>query len=239
MRLFRLLAVSVFAALVTLCFSQADKKVVLGKLGQALQPVAIKASPRTSAKTYYKVQPYEYLVIQSSQSKGWFKVLLENWQYGYVQANHIARLPYDVTADSPPPPSRATGSASSRAAAAADRGSQLTNRGIRYKWGGTDPSTGIDCSAFVKMLYGDVGMNLPRTAAEQAHVGFPVKRLEDLQKGDRLYFWSYSRNKVGHTGVYLGNGYFVHSSSGKGGVTTDFLGAKNWLKILVAARRSA
>lgn len=65
----------------------------------------------------------------------------------------------------------------------------------------------------------------------------PITKLEDLQKGDRLYFWSKSRNKIGHTGVYLGNGYFVHSSSGKGKVTTDYLATPKWLNILVAARR--
>jgi cell wall-associated NlpC family hydrolase len=222
---------------VVLGLAQSEKKVVLGKLGQALESTPIKASTKSGARTYYKVKPYEYLVIQSSQNPGWFKVLLENGMYGYVKADTVARLPFEVTADAPPQ-TRTSGVAGSRGASyVADRGMQF--QGVRYRWGGTDPSTGIDCSAFVKMLYGEVGVNLPRTAAEQALVGVPVRRLEDLQKGDRLYFWSSSRNKIGHTGVYLGNGYFVHSSSGKGAVTTDFLGAKNWLKILVAARRSA
>lgn len=237
MRLWRLVLIAAFSVLASFGLSQTDKKVVLGKLGQALETTPIKASPKSSARTYYQVRPYEYLVIQSSKYSGWLKVLLENRLFGYVKETTVARLPYEVTADVPTA-TRTTGVASSRGVGmVADRGVQF--QGVRYKWGGTDPQTGIDCSAFVKMLYGEVGVNLPRTAAEQALVGVPVRRLEDLQKGDRLYFWSKSRNKVGHTGIYLGNGYFVHSSSGKGQVTTDFLGAKNWLKILVAARRSA
>lgn len=229
-----LLAIA-FSGLAVLSFGQATKKVVLGKLGQALGNTPIKASPNTRARTYYKVKPYEYLVIQSSKNTKWFKVLLQNGMYGYVEVDDIAKLPYEVTADLPEA-SRMPGSISSRTGSyVADRG--LDFRGVKYRWGGVDPQTGIDCSAFVKMLYGEIGVNLPRTAAEQARVGQKITRLEDLRAGDRLYFWSSSRNKIGHTGIYMGNGYFVHSSSGKGGVSTDFLGAKNWLKILVDARR--
>ena len=68
-------------------------------------------------------------------------------------------------------------------------------------------------------------------------MGQQITRLEDLQAGDRLYFWENKRGKIGHTGIYLGKGYFVHSSVGNHGVATDYLGSKNWLKILVAARR--
>ena len=105
-----------------------------------------------------------------------------------------------------------------------------------YKWGGNDILNGIDCSGFVKKLYGSIGVSLPRTAAEQVRVGQPVLRYEDLQPGDRLYFWSKSRKKIGHTGIYIGGCYFTHASSCHHGVATDYLSAK-WRKMLVAARR--
>ena len=235
MRLLRHILTTALAATAVVCLGD-TQKIVLGKLGQALEPTAIKASPNIKSRTYYKVEPFEYLVIQASKYEAWLKVLLENGTYGYVRSEDVAKLPYEVTADQPVQ-SRNAVLSSRTGSYVADRGLQF--QGVRYKWGGVDPQTGIDCSAFVKMLYGEVGQNLPRTAAEQALVGQPVRRLEDLRPGDRLYFWSKSRNKIGHTGVYLGQGYFVHSSMGKGQVTTDFLGAKNWMKILVAARRSA
>ncbi len=218
--------------------AKATPQIKLGRLGQALETTPIKASPNTSSRTYYKVKAYEYLVVENSKYSGWRRVLLQNGRYGYVKTAVVAELPYDVTADAPAPAStRPGGSTSSRSLGTnlVDRGLQY--RGIRYKWGGTNPSSGIDCSAFVKTLFGEFGMALPRTAAEQALVGMPIRRLEDLQPGDRLYFWSSSRNKIGHTGVYMGGGYFVHSSSGKGQVSTDYLGSAKWLKILVAARR--
>jgi cell wall-associated NlpC family hydrolase len=88
-------------------------------------------------------------------------------------------------------------------------------------------------------MFGEVAhIQLPRTAAEQVKVGQPVRRLDELRAGDRLYFWDKKRGKVGHTGIYLGGGYFVHSSRSHNGVATDYLGSRTWLNMLVAARRS-
>jgi cell wall-associated NlpC family hydrolase len=210
------------------------KKVVLGKLGQALEDTRIHASANTRARVFYRVKQFEYLVVKASDSQNWLRVLLQNGRYGYVQADAVARLPYDVTANQPAQPALAYRGAANRAAVA-KYGTQF--QGVPYKWGGNDPLNGIDCSGFVKFLYGQIGLNLPRTAAEQALVGQPITRLEELRAGDRLYFWSSERGKIGHTGVYLGNGYFVHSSSGHGGVATDPLSSPKWLNILVAARR--
>ncbi len=219
-----------------------EKRVVLGKLGQAIKETKILSKP--GGRAYYTAKPYEYLVLKTSDRPNTYKVLLQNGRDGYVSTDDVAKLPYDVTR--PATTSRSlpanttsrsgTTSLSSRTrAGVADYSLNFT--GTPYKWGGNDPNKGIDCSAFVKYLYGQIGVSLPRTAAEQVNVGQPIARLEDLQPGDRLYFWSSSRNKIGHTGIYLGNGYFCHATSSKGKVTTDYLGTDKWLKILVAARR--
>jgi cell wall-associated NlpC family hydrolase len=163
------------------------------------------------------------------------QVLLQNGRYGYVPADTIAKLPYEVTTEVPSRMSRQAISNPGSRGSVVDMGLQY--RGTPYVWGGNNLRSGIDCSGFVKKLFGEVGVNLPRTASEQALVGQPIQRLEDLQKGDRLYFWENKRNKIGHTGIYMGNGYFVHSSRGHNGVATDYLGSPKWLKILVAARR--
>jgi cell wall-associated NlpC family hydrolase len=226
---------SVIAGLM-LCLPVFAQKVVLGKLGQALAKSAIYSRPSTQARVYYHVKAFEYLVLQTAHNPSYYKVLLQNGSYGYVPTQQVAKLPYDVTADrSAPTTSRDYVALSSRSRAAVARYS-LNFEGTPYKWGGNDPRSGIDCSGFVKYLYGQIGLNLPRTAAEQVNVGQRVSRLEDLKAGDRLYFWSSKRNKIGHTGLYLGNGYFVHSSTNHNGVDTDYL-SKKWLGILVAARR--
>ncbi len=212
----------------------AERK-VLGKLGQATEKTPIYASMSTRARVFYRVKQYEYLVVTDSSRDNWMKVLLQNGQYGYVPADTVAKLPYEVTTEAQPRTSRSAIATPGSRGSAAEAGLQF--RGTPYVWGGNDLNRGIDCSGFVKKLFGGVGVDLPRTASEQALVGQKITRLEDLQKGDRLYFWENKRAKIGHTGIYLGNGYFVHSSRGKGGVDTDYLGSPKWLKILVAARR--
>jgi len=218
------------------CVPAHAEKVVLGKLGEAIKTCPIYARPSTRAHVYYRAKATDYLVIQPETKNGFYKVLLQNGSYGYAAAAQVARLPYEVTADRSTTPTRQMLALSSRSRAQV-AGYSLEFKGVPYKWGGNDPSTGIDCSGFVKYLYGKIGVSLPRTAAEQVYVGQRVARLEDLKPGDRLYFWSYKRNKIGHTGIYLGNGYFCHSSTNHGGVDTDYLGTKKWLGILVAARR--
>lgn len=231
-RWFLTLMVAAFAA-----FSFADQKIVLGKLGQTVGATPIRRAPGDNAGTYYRCKAYEYLVIRPSKYEKWLQVVLQNGRSGYILAEKVARLPYDVTIDQT---YASAGTTTSRGgmslrAAVADYG--LNFKGTPYKWGGNDLMGGIDCSGFVKQLFGKIGIDLPRTAAQQALVGQPINRLEDLQKGDRLYFWEKKRNKIGHTGIYLGNGYFVHSSSSRKGVATDSLENAKWRNILIAARR--
>jgi cell wall-associated NlpC family hydrolase len=206
---------------------------VLGRYGQTIEDAKIYKAPTTRARVFYRAKPYEYLCVNWTNDKKWLKVLMSNGSQGYVEASNIAILPYEVTIGNADRSGRVTSGSASRGSAARWG---LNFVGTPYKWGGTNMSSGIDCSAFVQKLYGSIGLNLPRTAAEQALVGKPVTRLDDLEPGDRLYFWEAKRGKIGHTGLYLGNGYFVHSSSGRGGVATDFLTDK-WRNILVAARR--
>ncbi len=215
--------------------AQQTEKIVLGKLGQTVKEATIYSKPSTRARAYYKTKSYQYIVIQNSTKSGWIQVLMENGAFGYIRQEAVAAFDYKVTLDVPKGNRDYMALSSRSRADAAQRGLQF--QGTPYKWGGNDPTRGIDCSGFVKYLYGTIGISLPRTAAEQVKVGKPVTKLEDLQAGDRLYFWDHKRNKVGHTGLYLGNGYFVHSSSTHNGVATDYLGDAKWMKLLVAARR--
>lgn len=205
---------------------------VLGRLGQALKASSIYSSQSTRARVFYRVKQYEYLIVRPSRSSSWIAVVMENGRLGYIPSSRVATLPYNVTSDRVAP-QQAKGS--STKAAIAQYGLRYT--GTRYVWGGNSLTGGIDCSGFVQQLFGKIGIDLPRTAAEQARVGKPIERLEDLKPGDRLYFWDRRRGKIGHTGLYLGNGYFVHSSSNNRGVDTDDLRNPRWRNILVSARR--
>jgi cell wall-associated NlpC family hydrolase len=223
------------SALSALCIvAGANAQYVIGQVSEALHATRVYASPSAHSRSYYRVPAYQYLITNSTVN-GYARVLLQNGTYGYTPESAVVELPYKAISK----PRVNTGISGSSRAGDAIASYGLSFAGTPYKMGGTDTSTGIDCSAFVQKLYGDVtGIKLPRTAAEQALVGERITRLEYLQPGDRLYFWDKNRNKIGHTGVYIGRGMFVHSSHGRGGVATNFLTA-TWLKTLVAARRGA
>jgi hypothetical protein len=82
--------------------------------------------------------------------------------------------------------------------------------GVPYAWGGTDPSTGLDCSGLVQRVYGDLGISLPRTSSQQATAGRAVASLDDAQPGDLVFFDnSSSRGGIDHVGIYIGNGQMI------------------------------
>ena len=215
-------------------YAQEQEKVVLGKLGQAIEATKLYKSASTKSHVYYRVKQYEYLVINSYKDDSWLLVLLENGNQGFILSDKVARLPYNVTM----PKKGATTDDDVQKALEYS----FNYVGTPYKWGGNDIKKGIDCSAFVKDVFAQIGVKLPRTAAEQYKVGKPVTRIEELKPGDRLYFWDKKRGLIGHTGIFVGfredgGAYFIHSSANNNGVATDDLRNKKWRKLLVAARR--
>ncbi|HSG12662.1 MAG TPA: NlpC/P60 family protein [Gaiellaceae bacterium] len=77
--------------------------------------------------------------------------------------------------------------------------------GIPYVWGGSSPATGFDCSGFTMYVYAQVGVSLPHHAASQYQLGVAVPR-DQLAPGDLVFF-----SGLGHMGIYIGGGQFVHA----------------------------
>lgn len=95
-------------------------------------------------------------------------------------------------------------------------------QGKMYRWGGTSPVTGFDCSGLTQYAFKNgAQVAIPRTAAEQYDAAVKVSR-EQSQKGD-LVFFNTSGKRVSHVGIYLGNNKFVHAPRMGRAIATDQL----------------
>ena len=108
--------------------------------------------------------------------------------------------------------------------------------GVPYVWAGASPS-GFDCSGFVSYVYKSLGYQTNRTAADIYKNGVAVDK-GALEPGDAVFFAS-SSEAIGHVGIYIGNGQFIHASSGKGCVIISGLDESYYANMYVGARRIA
>jgi peptidoglycan DL-endopeptidase CwlO len=103
-------------------------------------------------------------------------------------------------------PAAQVGDASDSGDAIVSEASQFL--GVPYVWGGSTPS-GFDCSGLTQYVFSQLGVALPRTAAEQEQVGTPVASLSEAQPGDLLFFEPGQNGappgEAGHVAIYLGN----------------------------------
>jgi peptidoglycan endopeptidase LytF len=107
--------------------------------------------------------------------------------------------------------------------------------GTPYQWGGTNLSTGVDCSGFVQDIFAKFHIELPRTSSEQFNVGKPVP-LADIKPGDLLFFQTYAGAYPSHVGIYIGDNKFISALNQNTGVVISPLDGY-FLNRFVGARR--
>lgn len=107
--------------------------------------------------------------------------------------------------------------------------------GTPYDWGGSSPSTGFDCSGLVQFAFAQVGIRVPRVAADQFHAGVPVAR-GALEPGDAVFFAN-PDGDVHHVGLYIGEGRFINAPATGEDVRIDSLSEPYFAAQYAGARR--
>ncbi len=198
----------------------------------------IRRLPESDAVTLYSCSTGTEIAV-TQQSGPWSAILMSDRSTGWVPTRYLRFTGQNVDVSS-----QIVANVGGNDAELSYNGSWQSSNpmvtqalkwlGTRYVYGG-EGRNGIDCSSLVQHAFAACGYQLPRTAAEQARVGIPVQPA-DLQPGDRLYF-SASGTRIDHTGLYMGNGLFVHASGhGRQVMVSRLSDRRNW-NIFVAARR--
>lgn len=112
----------------------------------------------------------------------------------------------------------------------------LAQVGKPYRWGGSAPHEGFDCSGLVQHVYREaLGLELPRTSRQMSEVGASVTRTA-LAPGDLVFFQT-SRRPNSHVGIYIGDGRFVHAPSTGSMVRVESMDKRYWARRFNGGRR--
>jgi len=110
--------------------------------------------------------------------------------------------------------------------------------GTPYRYGGSTPDGGFDCSGLIHFVYRETAyLSLPRTVAEMNKIDAPNIDEDNLQSGDLVIFTTGSGGRPSHAGIYVGDGRFVHAPSRGGMVRMDLLSDKYWQRNYLNAKR--
>lgn len=108
--------------------------------------------------------------------------------------------------------------------------------GVSYRFGGSSPVKGMDCSGFIQYIFRQaLSIDLPRTSAEMAKVGYPVEKSQ-LQPGD-LVFFARNGKRINHVGMYIGNNKFIHAPRTGKDIEIQNLDRPYYTKSYAGARR--
>lgn len=192
-----------------------------------------RSGPSTSSQSLGKL-PKNTKITITGEENGWYKVSY-NGKEGYISKSLVTEGEPPATTSSrsqeePRNTTPATQASSSNVVQVAE-----SYAGSRYVSGGSSPS-GFDCSGFTQYVYGKCGVTLSRTSYTQATQGTAVSKSE-LQPGDLLLFHYYGSSSIGHVGIYVGNGKFIHAANSNRGVVYDSIESGYYADNYAGARR--
>lgn len=195
--------------------------------GTVERSVNFRSAPNTGSSVYQLIKSGQKVEILSKVNSYWYKISY-NGKVGYASTNYIKSGSGSGGGTTTPPSS----------ASKADRiiaHAQAMKGKITYKYGVNTPSV-MDCSAFTKHVFGLEGISLKWGTRYQKSAGTSVSK-SNLKKGDLVFFSTSSPGTIGHVGIYIGNGKFIHSSPSFNGVGTSSLESGYWASRYISAQR--
>lgn len=195
----------------------------------------MRQEPNTDSEILIRL-PANTIVTVISEENDWYKVSY-NGQEGYISKELItmgtppSEEPSSRTLEEP----RSIDTISNSTSAEGIVSTAQSFLGGAYVSGGTSPS-GFDCSGFTQYVYKQNGITIARTSSAQANNGTPVSR-ENLQPGDLVYFNNGAGGSIGHVGIYVGNGQFIHAANANRGIVYDTIESGYYSTYYAGARR--
>ncbi|MBS1704015.1 MAG: SH3 domain-containing protein [Armatimonadetes bacterium] len=172
--------------------------------------VNIRRGPSVTNSTITKVSGGQAEIIE--EHKDWFKLKFSGGTVGWVSGDYVSFPGHERSMETDVVHG-------DKIKAMINEAKKFENARVRYNYGSANRSY-TDCSGFVLQVFKSIGINMPRTAREQAQRGKKVGRW-DLKVGDLVFF--NTRGYISHVGIYIGNQKFVHASSGGGRVMESSL----------------
>jgi cell wall-associated NlpC family hydrolase len=175
--------------------------------------VNIRANPDLSAEILTRLNNGDKVSV-FGRSGDWYKIGLSDKKKGWVYSKYLhvkdASISRGVVEDASVKAENTD--ASEKVNKIIEYAKKLL--GVKYVYGGSSPK-GFDCSGFVQYVFKNFGTKLERTAAGQSKHGEEVSK-KNLKRGDLVFFdTNGGRNSIEHVGIYIGDGKFIHASSGR------------------------
>lgn len=206
--------------------------------------VGVRVAPSNSAKRITLVDKFTTAKVIAA-ADGWYRLRFQHGTTGWVRGDMLVAAEMPNWAAPRPAAPRVRYYASSNRPATSYRrsyasrpqrysadyrrlattGNSLVDyaakfQGVRYRYGG-ESTAGFDCSGFTRYVYKQHGVSLPHNAAAQSRTGKVVPK-DQIKPGDLVFFRSArGGSRIGHAGIAIGGGKFIHASSGKGRVRID------------------
>ena len=186
------------------------------------EAIPVRANSSDTAKVVTTLDDGYNLTVLGAEY-GWVFVQDDNGNKGYIKGEFITFRNGTKPANKP--------KASALGVAICDYAKKFI--GTPYVWGGTNLTSGVDCSGLVYSCYKNFGITLNRTSREMYQQGTPVSR-DELQPGDLMFFNTFG-NGVSHVGMYVGDGMYIQAADE--GVTLTSINREYSVKTYVGARR--